>query len=52
MNNNKKLCILKSDDAQVSWSLLLNNDQIRMINFLKEQGWDFTVEVIDEPIEV
>lgn len=50
--NTKKLCILKSDDASMSWSLLLTNDQIRMINFLKEQGWDFEVEIIDEPIEV
>lgn len=52
MENKKKLCILKSDDAGASWSLLLTNDQIRMVNFLKEQGWDFEVKVIDEPIEV
>lgn len=50
--SNKKLCVLESGDVEVSWNLLLSDDQIRMISFLNEQGWDFKVKIVSEPIEV
>ena len=48
----KKLCVLESGDVEASWNLLLSDDQIRMLNFLNEQGWDFKVKIVSEPIEV
>ena len=50
--NNKKLCVLTSSDVETSWNLLLSDDQIRVFEFLNEQGLDFKVKIVNEPIEV
>lgn len=49
--NEKKLCTVTLDCDDV-FSMLLTDDQIKVFNFFKKQGYEVDVRIIDKPIEL
>ena len=48
--NEKKLCTVTLDCDILS--MLLTDDQIKVFNFLKKQGYEINVRIIEKPVEL